>query len=143
MASTYDPKKVSVILGAHIAKGLAEGSNISVQRNSETFARKIGAGGETARVKSSDRSGRIVLTFMQTSETNDFLSAMFLADETSNSGKFPVLIVENGGTSLASAGEAWVIKPANLDYASGDMTNRVWTIETGDLTMNVGSVPST
>lgn len=142
MASTYDPKKVSVILGAHIAKGFADGTMISLTRNTDLFTRKIGAGGEVARVKSSDRSGRLVLTFMQTSETNDFLSAMFLADETSNSGKFPVLVTENGGSSIAGGAEAWVVKPADLAYASADTTNRQWTIEISELSVTVGSVPN-
>jgi hypothetical protein len=140
MAATYDASTVSVIVGSHIVKGIADGTFVSITRNSDTYTKKIGAAGEVARVKTSDRSGRMTITLAQTSPSNDYFSGLYIADETRNAGKVPVLVTENGGTSVAKAGEAWIVKPANLEYGN-DIINRVWIFELADLVMTVGSVP--
>lgn len=138
---TYDPKNVSLILGSHIATEFEDGTFIQVERNNDTWAIKKGASGETARAKSNDRSGIFTFTPMQTSPTNDFLSALAIADETNNSGVIPVMLIENGGTTVASAAEAWVRRPSPIEY-SKTVGARSWILETGDLFMNVGSIPS-
>ena len=139
MARTYDISKVSLIVGSHIVVGFAEGTFVSLTRNTDTYGRKVGAAGEVTRVKSADRTARLTVTLDQTSPSNDYFSGLFLADEQSNAGKVPVLLTEIGGTSIAKSSEGWIVKPANLEYGNSSL-NRVWIFELADCTFTVGSV---
>ena len=132
-AKTYSPKKVSVIVAGVIMAGYAEGSFISVERSADAFTKVVGSDGEVGRVHSADRSGRITLTLQQTSESNDVLSALQIADEFSLTGKFPVIVKDNNGTSLYHGMDAWIVKSPNAEY-SNSMSPREWMIDVADLT---------
>ena len=138
---TYDPKNISLIIGTHIVDGFEDGTFVSIERNNDTWTLKKGASGESARAKSNDRSGRFTFTLMQTSLSNDFLSALAISDEKNNNGLVPVLVLENGGLTAAEATEAWVIKPSNVEY-SKEIGSRAWVLETGELILNVGGIVS-
>lgn len=134
----YDPKKVTLSLGGHIAEGFADGTFITVSRNNPTWTHKSGASGESARGKSNDFSGTIELSLMQTSKTNDFLSAKMVLDESNlNAGKFPVGIIDANGTTVITGVEAWVTQPPSTEWGK-EIGDRVWTIEVGELLMFVG-----
>ena len=138
MAKDYDPKKVTVNLGGHIAQGFADGTFISVSRNNQTWNLVSGASGETARAKSNDFSGTIEITLLQTSETNDFLAGKMLADEGPlNAGKFAFGIIDANGTTIVGAAECWVQQPPTIEYGK-DLGDRVWTLEAGQLIMKPG-----
>ena len=138
MAKDYDPKKVTLTLGAHTAQGFADGTFITVARNNQMWTVHSGASGETARSKSNDRSGTIELVVMQTSLTNDFLSAQVALDESSlNSGKFVLGLLDSNGITVCGAVEAWVQQQPSAEY-SKEISDRTWIIETGDLEMFVG-----
>ena len=141
MAKTYDPLQVSVIVGAHIVTGFADGTFVSVERNNQTFELVSGASGETARSKSNDRSGTITITLLQTSESNSVLQGFATADELSNSGKFPVIVKDNNGESLYEATEAWIQQPATAEF-SKEISEREWVLETGQLIMASGGTPA-
>lgn len=138
---SYDPKNVSMIIGSHIVTEFEDGTFINVERNNDTWAIKKGASGETARAKSNDRSGIFTFTLLQTSLSNDFLSALAITDETSNNGVVPVVIKENGGTTVASAVEAWIRRPSAVEF-SKTVGARQWILETGELLLNVGGLPN-
>lgn len=130
-AKTYSPKKVSVTIAGLIATGYAEGTFIQIERAADTFTKVVGSDGEVGRVHSADHSGKITLTLQQTSEFNDVLSALQQADELTLSGKFPIAVKDNNGTSLYVSGDAWIMKPANSEY-SNTMSTREWVIEFAD-----------
>jgi len=134
----YDPLKITVLLGTHIASGFADGTFVTANRSNQTWTVSRGASGESARAKSNDKSGTIEITLMQTSLTNDFLSAQMLLDESSlSSGKFPFTLIDSHGTTVLAATEAWVQQPASVEYGK-EMSDRVWTIESGDIDFFVG-----
>lgn len=134
----YDPKKVTVNIGGHIAEGFADGTFISASRNNQTFNLVSGASGETARAKSNDLSGTVELTLMQTSATNDFLSSKLLLDEgPQSSGKFSFAVLDANGTTVLQSTEMWVQQPPTTEFAK-EMSERAWTLETGELIMIVG-----
>jgi hypothetical protein len=137
---TYDPKKFVIILGAHIATGFADGTFIQIERASDTFTKTVGAGGDVARAKSNDRSGRVTLTLMNTSPTNDFLSGQALADELDNSGKFVFSATEIAGTTVIQGSEAWVVKPSAIQR-SKNIDTTVWAIDIAQMNVVVGSLP--
>lgn len=141
MLKSYDPKSVSITIGSHIVSEYEDGTFINCERNNDTWTIKKGASGETARAKSNDRSGRITITLMATSPSNDFLSALAVTDEQTNNGVVPVLIREVGGTTVVEATEAWVVRPSPVER-SKTVGATTWIIETGDLIMNPGSLPA-
>nr|NIQ06865.1 DUF3277 family protein [Candidatus Korarchaeota archaeon] len=107
---TYSPKDVSVIVAGTIITGYAEDTFLAIERSSDAFAKVVGADGEVARTASADKSGTITLTLIQSSASNDVLSALQNADEISLAGKFPVMVKDNFGSSLYISGTAWVQK---------------------------------
>ena len=137
MAKTYDPKQYSLIVGGHIVGGFADGTFLTVARNNDTWALTMGADGEGARAKSNDKSGTLVFTLLQTSQSNSVLSGFHNADELNNAGQVPVLVKDNNGDTVIEATTAWVRKPADVELAK-EITSREWTIETDNLTMLVG-----
>lgn len=134
----YDPKKVTLNLGGHIAEGFADGTFITVERNNQTWNHKSGASGESARAKSNDLSGTFSITLMQTSLTNDYLSTKLALDEgPNNAGKFPIGIIDANGTTLLTAVEGWVQQPPSTEYGK-EIGERTWVLEAGELIMFVG-----
>jgi hypothetical protein len=134
----YDPKAVTLNFGGHIAGGFAKGTFITVDRANDTWTQKVGASGESARSKSNDKSGTIEVVLMQTSLTNDYLSAQHALDEgPASSGKFPVGLVDRNGTTIIGGVEGWVQKPPSTEY-SDELSDRTWTIAIGELLMYVG-----
>lgn len=137
----YDPTAVSIALGApgssHTISGLADGTFVSIDRNNQAWTVVSGAGGEHARSKSSDRSGTITLTLMQTSISNDYLSQMMTDDETSNSGKRTLNIIDANGDTVVICSEIWVQQAPTIEYGK-DLGDREWTLEAGDIDIIVG-----
>jgi hypothetical protein len=134
----YDPTAVSIVLGpSHNVSGFADGTFVTIDRNNPAWTVVSGAGGEHARSKSSDRSGTIVLTLMQTSISNDYLSQMLIDDETSNSGKRTLNIIDANGDTVVIASEVWVQQAPTIEYGK-DLGDREWTLEAGDIDIKVG-----
>lgn len=136
---TFDPQKVSLILGTHIVSGFAADEFINVSREADNFADITGADGEVARGKINDKRGNIVITLLQTSESNDFLSTIVRTDELTGGGVFDCLIRDVNGTTLVNGAEAWILKPADVVYSGGgEVGSREWTIRVANLDMFVG-----
>ena len=136
----YDPLKVAIHIGGIAVEGFADGTFITVNRNSQSWTNQSGAGGESARSKSNDKSGTVELTLMQSSLTNDRLSSLMLADENvGGSGKFGFTMTDaNGNTSITST-DMWVQQPPSVEYGK-ELSDRVWTLETGNLIYGPGGV---
>ena len=129
---TYDPADILITFGPSIISGFSASAIVTVTRNAGTYTQKTGADGEAVRNRSHDKSGQIKITLMQTSGSNDILSAYAQLDELDNIGKFPVLVKDKAGRSLYAAAEAWVSKPADAAFAN-EAGDREWTIETSSL----------
>lgn len=134
---TYNAHEVSVIVGIRPITGLSEGDAVSVERESDSWSDSVGISGEVTRSGSADKRGTITLRLQQTSEDNDYLSALVTADELTKSGVVPVLIRDVNGNSLYMAEEAWIKKPANASFAK-DAGEREWVIRCARLEMFSG-----
>lgn len=132
MAKTYAPKKVQLIYKGVPITGFMDDTFIEVERNSDSFALLIGADGEGARAASADRSGKITFRLLQTSASNDYLSASLVVDEATNANAGPVMVKDGSGRALDSAAESWITKPAKKVYGKG-IEGREYVIETDNL----------
>jgi hypothetical protein len=134
---TYDPAKQIAIFAANQITGFADGTFIEIERNADAFTLAMGADGQGARAKSADKSGTIKFTLLQTSASNDVLSAQQQLDELTGAGLAGFMLKDAGGRTVAVAQTAWVKKPADVKL-SKDIEGREWTLETDSLTYFVG-----
>lgn len=137
MVLTYDPKQVAMIVGGNIMDGFADGTFIVAERNEQAFNLKVGVDGEGTRAKSNNKSGKVTITLMQSSASNDKLSALAASDELSNTGAVPVMLKDNSGRTLITALTAWVQKYPNSEFGK-EVTTRAWVFETDELDIFVG-----
>ena len=138
--ATVDPQGLHLVVGGKRISGYAPGSFLSVVYDVDAFARSIGVDGEGAWFKTGNRAALITATLMQTSQSNDFLSAFHLADlNTPNGLLVPMSIVEQTGTTVYATDKARVIKlPDGL--WSDSVESRAWAIGTTRLEGLVGGM---
>lgn len=132
MVKTYNPKDVSLIVGGRIIGGFTDGTFITAERMEAMWNLKVGVDGIGTRAKSNNRSGKITCTLHQSSDSNDYFSALTAADELSNTGAVPALLRDNSGRTLCTSLTAWVEKYANAEFAK-EVSNRVWVMMTDEL----------
>lgn len=135
--STYDPGKVSVIIGAKILSGFSDDAQVTIERMSATFNESVGSDGQVTRSASRDYRGTITVTLMQSSPSNDDLTALALADELNGSGMFPVIVRDASGRTVCTGANCWLTQVSNVELGRS-ITNRTWTIRVATLVMNVG-----
>lgn len=135
--ATYDPKQVVVTIGSHIVSGFGEDTFIEIETTEDLWTLTVGAGGDGARAKSNNESGTIVITLLQTSDSNNVLQGYLASDILSNSGAFPISVQDKNGTSLYAGAEAWVKKAPDASFGKS-ITDRQWTIETDKLVSATG-----
>lgn len=131
---SYDPAQVTVVFGATIVGGYAPDAAISVEHDEDDWSLQIGVGGEDTRSKSNNKSATVTLSLMQSSASNDLLSAQRAADVNTPGGVggYPLLIVDGSGRTVLSAETAWVQRPPTAEY-SRESSTREWVIRTGNL----------
>lgn len=133
---TYDPQKVTVVVGNLTLIGYAD-TFVKAYRNEEIFTYVPSADGHGTRVRNANRSGRIEVTLKGSSPSNDALQTLAIQDELNGTGVKPVLVKDGSGTALAQGQNAWIIKIPDLERAKelGDVT---WIIETDILAPKQG-----
>jgi hypothetical protein len=129
---SFDPAQVSIIFAGIPIEGFADGTFITAARDNPSFTKVVGSDGEGARSKSNDTGGSVTVTLMQTSLSNDALSAIMALDEATGDGVGPLLIKDGLGRTLISAESAWLEKPADAEFAR-EISNREWVIQTDNL----------
>jgi len=133
----YDPGRIVVIWNGIQIQGYAHDSFVKCSRNEDTFTQKVGANGDVVRIRNRNRMGKVVLTLQDTSPSNDLLSQAAQADERTGLGFGPLLVKDLNGTTVVQAANAWITKPADVEYGA-DTGNNEWTITCAELEMTIG-----
>ena len=130
----YRPDEVSVILGAIIIEGFADGTFVSIEHDEDRFSLHVGADGQATRAKNCNKSGTIRFTLMASSASNAVLSAQLELDHRTPGGVgvVPLLIKDNEGYSLHTSKEAWIQKDPSVEYAK-EPGNNEWIIRCAEL----------
>jgi len=139
MLATHDPGQIIITVGPVPIVDYADGTFVKVTRSEDTFKVVVGADGEATRVRSRNQAGTFEITLKRSSPSNDGLSALALSDEASGIGVVPTFVKDLNGTTVHVAAKSWVRKMAESELGK-DLSNTVWTIETGNLTMFVGGL---
>ena len=126
--TTYNPKKVTMALGNHIASGFADDSFISIEYAGDGVQDNTGADGEVVRSIDPSQAYTIKLSVQQNSRTNAFLDKMFKMDQQDGSGTFPINIKDLVGNEQFKGSVGWVTKPAAWGRGKAQ-TNREWEIK--------------
>ncbi len=129
----YDLKGLTVAIGGTLAGGFADGEFLVFRPNKERSNLTVGADGEGARSKLYDFSAQIDLNLLQTSYTNEILSAYAKANSTFSFG-----LIDTSGTSVIAAVNCWVRSMPEVSYSS-EITERKWVLETDEAEVFVGS----
>lgn len=134
---TFDPSQVAASLGEILLSGWAEDTMIEAERPEQMYVSVAGVDGQVTRVKTSDKRGTVAFNLMQSSDTNDLLSALMISDEQSNAGVRPLLIKDVSGRTVLSATSAWIQKAPNVGL-SKTAQSRIWVVECAKLEVFVG-----
>lgn len=135
--NTYDPGRITISFAGFTVTGYADGTFVKVARATELYTKTVGAGGEVARTRTRDRSGRVTLTLLASSPANDLLTAQFQRDEKDGSGVAPLMIKDLNGTSIHHAPNAWIAKLPDVEFGK-DLPTREWEIDCDALDMTIG-----
>lgn len=131
-SNTYIPKLVIASFAGTGLTGFADGTFVTVERNSDGMTLKVGADGESGVAVSADESGKVTVTVLNTSKTNDYLSTC-----ANLKTRGPLQIKDLSGRLLVLAEDAWVTKHASITK-SKDVEENAWTFETGNLSITNG-----
>lgn len=137
--ATFDPKEIIVLVtlstGAPIiVRSFTKDSIAEADRNSPTYKNGVDATGNfTWFTKVNDKTGSIKISVMQSSPECIALSAAQLADENSKTNLIQsIAVTDLSGSSLASANDVRMEKPAKVDLKE-DLTTREFTFLCNDL----------
>ena len=137
--ATYDPLKNLLSFAGNLATGFGPDTFIKVERNEDSFSLIVGASGEGVRTQNRNRSGKVTVTLLAKSQTNDLWSAISAADELSGSGISSLFITEANGTTVVSAENAWLTRPAAIERAKEAGTVE-WVFECENLEILAGGL---
>lgn len=125
--TTYNPKKITLSLGNHIASGFADDSFITIEPAGDGNSYVVGADGEV--VVSVDPSSvyTVKVALLQRSKTNKYLNTMYEKMKSGGNGLFNVNLKDLIGKDKFTGSKAFVTKPASKGFGKA-ATNREWEI---------------
>lgn len=133
----YDPADFTLVVGGYIIGGFADDEFVDVERDEDAYIKKVGVGGEVARMKNKNRSGRIIIRLMQSSPSNDALSLLAVLDEFGDFGAVPILARDHSGRSLFATPLGWIKKFPKAMWRK-EVEIREWVLDTISLSIYVG-----
>lgn len=141
--STYFPEAVSIVLGndnfSHVVSGVAEGTFITVARETPATQLVIGGDMSAMRVRRKNRASTVTVTLMQGSDSNDVFSQILKNDEDAMNSDwlFSLTIRDGSGRTVMFSPQAYIANMPDISFGTeGD--NRDWVIQCIDLDSHVG-----
>lgn len=131
----YDADQITISFGTATLKGLSEDDFVTIEQDTDDFTDVVGVDGEVTRSKTNDRRGTLTVRLMQTSDSNDLLSAINNADfRAANGAGISAVMVRDRGTgrALYAGPESWIAKPPQVVYGRSAKV-REWKIRIANL----------
>lgn len=130
----YSPDEVDVLFAGIPITGWADGEFLTIEWTTDRFTSTAGTDGEVTRNRSGDFRATATVRLMQTSDSNDLLSALANIDRRARNGAGvgAFLVRDNQGRSLYTAANAWIRRPPNVSF-DREATVREWVIEIANL----------
>ena len=125
-------KDWSIIFGSQEISKIAE-EGISISFNGEGFTQTIGLKGEVAINQDSNESGTVTLNLLSTSESNNYLSGLYITAKEGGQVEYPLVIRDQNGSTLYTSTDAVIKRIPDSTKAKETGTNS-WEIICGTLT---------
>lgn len=135
---TYSPEDVQILLGGvYPVDGFVDGTFVNVTKDVVPFTMTRTTDGMVARKYVNDQTYSIMISIMSMSPSNDILTKLWLIDETTQMGKFPLLIKDSSGSGRFFSSTTWVEKVPDLSYSSSPEI-RQWLLRSSQGLINIG-----
>ena len=135
---TYSPEDVTILLGGvHPVEGYVDGTFISISKETPSFTSIRSTDGMTARKYVNDQTYIVKINIISMSPTNDVLSNLWLLDETTHMGKFPLLIKDSSGSGHFFSPTAWIEAIPDMSYANAPEI-RTWGLKATQCAIHIG-----
>jgi hypothetical protein len=135
---TFDPAKVSVIIGGVEMSGFGEGTFVEISLDGDDWDLISGADGDVVRAKKQNRTSTLSLTLLQSSHCNDILSAWRIIDRATLSGAVASLIRDKSGRTVISAAYSFIMQAPTVSFSDGIET-RTWNITMIDASLSASA----
>lgn len=128
MYQQYSPKDVVCSWNGIAIEGFAPDSFLRLQRTSPLITPVVGAGGQVALTRNADKTGTIEIELMQTSLSNQMLSAIQAKQDNTEleediSSNF--VIYDPSGSVLATGINAWLQELPQIELGR-DQNSKTW-----------------
>jgi hypothetical protein len=134
---TYNPAFVVVSFGEVNVTGFMDGTFIEAERDEDAFTKHVGSTGDVTRTRNLNTSGKVTLTLVAASPTNDLLAVIHAADELLGLSYRPLQIKDLSGNMVCRSTQAWVMKPPKIERAK-ESGSCVWVFDCADLKIFAG-----
>lgn len=131
MPKQYDAAKVVISFRGVLLSGYADGDFCKVAFDEDAWTKTVGASGEVVRAKNNNRTGSIEVTLLQSSSSNDYLSAQYNIDELTGVGSGVLQVMDLYGTTLMVA-EAWIKQVPEVTFGK-EASQRAWMFDTAQI----------
>jgi hypothetical protein len=130
MVKIYDTNELTLLACGIPVSGFAVDSVVKMERTEAAFVSKTGVDGQTTRSKTNNRHVKITFHLMQSSSSNDALSALHNIDlaASNGAGVAPSMILDRGGTSSYICSKSWIAKAPEPEFGQSAGA-REWIIE--------------
>lgn len=137
--STYDPTRLTVIVGGVIVSGFSDGDYITAKRDEDLYMKRVGADGHVARARNGNKSGTIEIKLLQGSPAVAQLSALVALDNFLFDGDviIPISIVSPGdGAELVSSTQSWLKTAPEMVFGK-EVGERSFVFDCADLKLSL------
>jgi hypothetical protein len=141
MATTYDPTKLTVIVGGVIVSGFIDGDFITAKRDEDLYMKRVGADGHVARARNGNKSGSIEIKLLQSSPAVTELSALVALDNFLFDGDIliPIAIMSPGdGSELVVSTQSWLKSAPEMVFGK-EVGERSFIFDCADLKLSIGT----
>lgn len=137
--AVYSADEITCVFAGILIEGFAEDEAITIEPESDDYEDVVGVDGHVAVSKTRDQRHTVTLKLLQTSPTNDLLSAHRAAGLAAPNGLgvAPILIQDRQGRSLHAGEHAWIKKAPDVAYARS-AKEREWVIRVAKLSNFIG-----
>jgi len=126
--ATLNPTEVDILYGPVPVDGFNEDEFVTIERQDDTFLGVQGVDGEYARSLNAKDMTVVSVKLLQSSKSNDLLSAMLSLDVLTG-GRSPqtFLLKDRSGRTLFAAPNSWIMKPPAQPFGA-TAKEREWKI---------------
>ncbi len=135
---TYSPADIKIVVGGIELTGMADTSFVTIEFAADSFTKKVGADGSVTRVRVADDSASVTVKLLQSSASNEVLTALMEADRAGLTGALPLIVKDANGNSLYTCGKSWIATRPSVDY-SNDIGTLEWKLDCDHLTAFFGA----